>query len=409
MTREWVIGAQLSTSHAKVESSAVESAFSAIARIQTSVKLDILIIGAREVPELFATLTDPRGKPAREIYLWYNLLSDIPGMETDDLVVDWRGGRSQGWGGWSEQNPDVQETFRFACPNNPAVVRKTLAAMTTILDRYPFDGVFLDKMRYPSPANGADELVSCFCTHCRQAAAKEGLDLESVIRVIHSRRVADQLQRTGGGDARRSWVDELLAGDSILRRFLRFRSDSVTRIVAQAAQEARERGRKIGLDLFSPGLAAVVGQDYSTLASLASWVKPMTYRMAQGPASLRLEIPALADHLETLFHVNAVQIAEWCSKHVPGFKLGTLDAIRRAPVPFDILRGEISTAVRSMASVPVYFGLELIHYPGSIEIKPRDVVGVVNAGREAGAGGAMISWDLMYAPADGIKALGEQL
>ena len=161
---------QLSTSHASVWPSAVESAFSAIARVQTSVELDILIVGAREVPELFAALTDPRKKPAREIYLWYNLLSDIPGMETSDLVVDWRGGRSRGWGGWSEQNPDVQETFRFACPNNPNVVRKTLAAMTAILDRYPFDGVFLDKMRFPSPANGADELLSCFCNHCREAA-----------------------------------------------------------------------------------------------------------------------------------------------------------------------------------------------------------------------------------------------
>jgi hypothetical protein len=131
--------------------------------------------------------------------------------------------------------------------------------------------------------------------------------------------------------------------------------------------------------------------------------------VAQGPASLRLEIPALADHLARLFGIDAVRMAEWCSRHVPGFELSTLETIRQAPVPFDVLRHEISTAVRSIPSVPVYFGLELIHYPGSIEIKPQDVVGVVNAGREAGAAGAIISWDLMHAPADGIEALGEQL
>jgi hypothetical protein len=408
MTGKWVIGAQLSTSHATVGSSAVELAFSAIERLQSSVNLDILIVGAREIPELFRALTDQRQKPAREIYLWYNLLSDVLGMETNDLVVDWRGGRSRGWGGWAEQNPDVQETFRFACPNNPDVVRKTIATLTTILDRYPFDGIFLDKMRYPSPANGADELVTCFCAHCRQAAAKEGLDLDSVIRLIRSRDVASELRRSRSGDTRHLWVEELLADASILRRFLRFRSDSVTRIVAQAAKEVGKRGRKIGLDLFSPGLATIVGQSYQALMPYASWVKPMTYRMAQGPASLRLEIPALADHLAALFGVNAAQMAEWCSTHMPGFDLGTLDAIRRAPVPFDIVYGEILTAVRSV-SIPVYFGLELIHYPGSIEIKPADVVGVVNAGREAGAAGAIISWDLMHAPADGVKALGEQM
>jgi hypothetical protein len=75
----------------------------------------------------------------------------------------------------------------------------------------------------------------------------------------------------------------------------------------------------------------------------------------------------------------------------------------RHPAPRNLYCG------RWIPSVPVYFGLELIHYPGSIEIKPRDVVGVVNAGRKAGAAGAIISWDLMHAPTDGIEALGEQL
>ena len=36
---------------------------------------------------------------------------------------------------------------------------------------YPFDGVFLDKIRFPSIANGLQDLFSCFCPFCAQKAA----------------------------------------------------------------------------------------------------------------------------------------------------------------------------------------------------------------------------------------------
>ena len=47
----------------------------------------------------------------------------------------------------------------------------------------------------------------------------------------------------------------------------------------------------MSLDLFSPCLASLVGQDYGRLKRHCDWAKPMTYRLAQGPAGLRLEIP----------------------------------------------------------------------------------------------------------------------
>ena len=45
----------------------------------------------------------------------------------------------------------------------------------------------------------------------------------------------------------------------------------------------------------------------------------------------------------------------------------------------------------------------------SIEITPADVLGAVHAGRAAGAAGTIVSWDLMHAPADGIRALEQAL
>lgn len=402
--RNWVVGAQLST-HAAGGRSNVAQALAAVARVASAVKLDLLILGASEVPELFAAFTDRQSRPVPETYLWYNLLSDVPGFDTDDLVVNWRGEVSRGWGGWAEQQPDVHETFRFACPNNPEARRKTLSHLGKLLDRYPFDGVFLDKMRFPSAANGANDMVSCFCPHCRRAAAATGLDLTAVARLFEARSLSGETQRGAHVAAGKLWTDELLAETSLLRSFLRFRSDSITRLVAEASAEARVRGRRVALDLFSPSLAPIVGQDYHRLAEYADWVKPMTYRVARGPASLRLELPAVVANLAKLSGSTEAEIVAWCTSHIAGFDPKPFDLIDRVGVPFEIVRDEIAMAVRTMKTVPVYFGLELIRYEGSFETTPDDVIGAVRAGQAADAAGAIISWDLMHAPADGLAAL----
>src|SRR5262249_43277335 len=151
-----------------------------------------------------------------------------------DLVVNWRGEPSRGWGGWAERGSEVSETFRFACANNPAARRKTLARLGELLARYPFDGVFLDKMRFPSPANGIDEVASCFCRHCHEAAARAGLDLQAVARSIERRDFAAQWAPPAIDDEPRSSIDGFLNPGSLLARFLRFRCDSITRLVAAA-------------------------------------------------------------------------------------------------------------------------------------------------------------------------------
>ena len=179
-----------------------------VERARSIIDLDILIVGARENPAIFRAMSNPGRRPAKEVFLWYNLLSDIEGMQESDLVVNWRGERSRGWGGWAEKEAEVHETFRFVCPNNPAAKEKTLRRLREMLDRYPFDGVFLDKIRFPSPANGLNEVLSCFCDHCRRAAAAIGLDLASVARSLQEPFVASEASPATRGDAgAKSWLD----------------------------------------------------------------------------------------------------------------------------------------------------------------------------------------------------------
>ena len=210
----------------------------------------------------------------------------------------------------------MDETFRFVCPNNPAVRRKTVGRLRELLDQYDFAGVFLDKICFPSPANGVDEMLSCFCGHCRDAAKGVGLDLDFVVKILADGAIDPwTLRPEAARDGNSSWLDALVAGSPILSHFLRFRADSVAALVAELAEQARRMGRKVSLDLFSPCLAPLVGQDYRVLKQHCDWAKPMTYRLALGPAGLRLEIPALIEGVARRFGVDEARILDWSARH----------------------------------------------------------------------------------------------
>jgi hypothetical protein len=408
MIGSWKLGAQLSTCHSSRDSLDPLTMLETVRRVQEAIDLDLLIVGFREVPGIFREFCGG-SRPVGDTLLWYSALSDIEGMEDSDLVVNWRGERSRGWRSWVEEGSEVEETFRFACPNNPAARDKTARRLREFLARYDFAGVFLDKIRMPSPANGLDEMLSCFCDHCRDAAKKVGLDLDSVIKVLADRAIDPCALRAGTRvDKASSWLDAVLAASPILSRFLRFRAESVAALVAELAQDARRMGRKVSLDLFSPCLAPLVGQDYQRLKQLCDWVKPMTYRLAQGPAGLRLEIPALIQGVSREFGLDEARIADWCAQHA-AFDRGMLLETRESAVPVSFIQAEIDAAVQTLTPVPVYFGLELVRQQGVIDVDPAHVADMVKAGRAANAAGLVISWDLMHTPIDCVRALAAAL
>jgi len=247
MIGSWKIGAQLSTSHSFRDSLDPLRMLETVRRVQEVIDLDLLIVGFREAPEIFREFCGSR-RPVDETALWYGVLSDVEGLEDSDLVVNWRGERSRGWGGWIEKGDEVEETFRFVCPNNPAVRQKAIRRLRELLARYDFAGVFLDKIRLPSPANGVDEMLSCFCDHCRDAAEHVDLDLDSVVKILGDRAIDPCAARAEAKcDEASPWLGALLAGSPILSRFLRFRADSVAALVAELAEHARHMGRKVSL------------------------------------------------------------------------------------------------------------------------------------------------------------------
>jgi len=406
MNSNWVTGAQLSTSHSPQSELTVERMTAAVLDMKAILPLDVAVVGAKEIPEIYLALTGPH-RPAEQVVLWYDLLSDIPNMEEPELVINWRGEKSHGWGGWSAVGSAVTETFRFACPNNPVVRAKTLARMRELLRRYPFDGVFLDKIRFPSPANGLEEVASCFCRHCQAAASVVGLDLDTVRKVIEAKFAGAFVHQARAGAT--DWLRSLLVPDSVLRQFVDFRLRTITGLVSEAAAEARALGRKVALDVFSPGLAPLVGQDYPALAQVSDWIKPMTYRTAQGPAGLRLELSALVAGAARMSGLHERDIAAWAAGHIRGCNKTSLSETRAKAVPLEIMTTEVGDAVRLAGSTPVYFGIEMVRQAGVIDIKPQHVRDMIGVGQRAGAAGTIVSWDLLHVPRENLVALAESL
>ena len=402
----WKIGAQLSTSHTALRSLPAARIAAILDTALATVPLDIVAAGTREAGEVFALVCEFGRERGYSSYLWYNLLSDVVGSEPSELVVDFEGRPSSGWGTWDGGDDAAHETFRFICPNNPTARARTLGQIAELLTRYAFDGLFLDKCRFPSPANGFREVLSCFCDHCHRAASARGLDLSQLARTLRDGAIFDQLgPDRPHGPAERGWVASLVTPTSLLGRFMKFRTDSITGLIAEVKALTQRLGRVLALDLFTAGLAPIVGQDYARLSTLTSWTKPMTYRKALGPASLRLEIPSLCDGLAEYSGIQKGRIEDWASRHVPGFPSGLLAVAERDRVPLSLVGAEIAAAVRQMGKVPVYAGVETLSYPGVIDIDPRTIRDMVGAARANGARGVIASWDLVYTPEENLAAL----
>jgi hypothetical protein len=402
MRGKFAIVAQLSSVHSTDEQLSPRKVAGYVAEIVKEVPLDILVVGWAERRELFRTLTSRESRLSPEVFLWYPLLSDYPGFSSSHLVVNSNFAPSRGWAGY--EGTGIAETFKQACPNNPQAVSTSLARLEDCMAAYPFDGVFLDKIRFPSAANGLQDLFSCFCPFCARKAAESGLDLGEVRAVLESR---------GAGKAATSptkipegarWLEQLVAGQPLLQRFIQFRADSISALVAAASQRMRAMGKKVSLDVFSPILAPLVGQDFSALASHADWVKPMIYRFGRGPSSLRTELPSLARELGAYLGYDEAAAMRWAAAQVEGLEGKTVDQIEEV-APLSLVRAEIGRALSLLRGAPLYLGLESVSVPGPMEVSPRRVEEILEIGSQAGVQGFVLSWDLLHTPIENVRPL----
>jgi hypothetical protein len=283
--------------------------------------------------------------------------------------------------------------FTFVCPHKTAVRSTILAHLQTISRSRLYDGIFLDRMRFPSPAADPGRWLACFCEDCQREAKKEGLDLTAVRHHIN-----ETLSQPNG--ARLILQD--LAGfqkppRSKLGEFLAFRTRTITQFIAEVVSVIRGEGLDVGLDCFAPSLTHMVGQDLATLSPLGDWVKVMTYAHTLGPAGLPFEILELANWL--IAHgASEQQALTWLSETLRTPLPEDLATLRNPGLSTTALQAELRRGAETAVSTPLLAGIELIKLDGITHLSPTQMKRDLTALRNIHVDGLALSWDLYHMP-----------
>ena len=165
--------------------------------------------------------------------------------------------------------------------------------------------------------------------------------------------------------------------------------------MAVASDQVARLGRTVALDLFAPVASfRRSGLPHALTVLRVGEAHDVQDRIGPGepsPGDFRRSPNGLLDGPGPGGRTRGMRFARISAKSIAA------DAMKKSAVPLSIVTQQIAAAVHLMAPVPVYFGLELVLYPGIIDITPALVDDMVAAGRAGNAAGTIISWDMMHA------------
>lgn len=341
--------------------------------------MDFVLLGWELTPAIEEAVAEETARQHAQLYRWQPLLT---GDAHTDLPPEWAvcgpdGNSIPGHAGMPE--------FTFICPNRSAVADFLSERVENAAASGLFQGLFLDRIRFPSPSLDPRRALACFCKHCARLAADMGLDLESVRQSIPFLPDKTILQSLLGHPTEAGFL---------LESFLDFRSASITRTVQRVAKQAQALNLSIGLDCFSPALTRMVGQDLSGLDGCADWIKIMTYPRVFGPAGISFELLGLADWLiqRGMADAEAMQVIRQASGlPVPGTKSElSRNGLGSETIAQEIRRGYEQGVTKLLAGIATV-GLENIHQSTPEQIQ-ADLEACLSAD------GLVISWDLWLTP-----------
>jgi hypothetical protein len=374
---------------------AIISSEDACARLRAAfdrLPISDVLLGWNVPQALVAACREETVRRGAQLFRWHPLLTG------DGSFVPRPEWQTVGLGG--EPVPGFRDMpeFTFVCPNRPAVREAVLDHLYETIREDDYHGVFLDRIRYPSPVADPGRWLACFCDDCRQVAAGEGIDLEVTQRHIRAllskpERVSGFLKALLGSPAAETPAHD--ADLAALEQFLVFRARSVTRFVQAAAELIHAEGLAVGLDCFSPTVTFLVGQDLKALAPHCEWIKIMSYGHTLGPAGLPFELLGLADWLVEQWSVSESDVLGWLAA-ATGLSLPrNRDSLRRDGLAPQALAAEVRRG-RAAGVGTLLAGIELVEVEGVTSLNHRQIAADLGAFRAAGADGLVLSWDVWH-------------
>lgn len=196
--------------------------------------------------------------------------------------------------------------FSSGCPNHPELREGNLESYRKMSATPGIKGILVDGCRFASPASGLNPFFTCFCPRCQKKAGELGFDFQRMKRDV----AAFYKLLTGGAEAgakRASvWssspvgVLEWLTRRPGVLDWLGFRRACTTEHFKAVGEVIHGAKLRMGVYIFTPSVAPVVGQSYVDLRELVDVFAPMIYRnypKRPGPACLNWELTVLPEEL----------------------------------------------------------------------------------------------------------------
>lgn len=345
-----------------------------------------------------------------ESYLWFPVMADAPGIDpqNDDLQTNFLNKQGNGSIACWEQLGQGNEEFLFMCPNNQKTVEKIFLQFQKLIQLQEWQGVMLDRIRYPSCANGFESLFSCFCEHCHQTYFEQtGQSLNDIKKRARQfvERISDDhlLEKNPQG-----W--EVLWEASELNALGQFREKSILTLAQRFCDYAHQQGLKVGLDLYSPALASLVGQNYEKLSQSCDWIKPMIYCQVNGPAGLPLEYRCLWEALKTInSSFEDEQIKTFLEKSLNAHFPKSPQALLKEGFQAEVIGSELAAiqGLNLSKSVEVFPGIEAVRIPDlEIDIDQQKLMEYLTQ-IEGKSNGLIASWNILDIPDENFKTIGK--
>jgi len=272
------------------------------------------------------------------LFLWLPVFSEIGDLMTGEPIVLYSG---------KALNPfhlNEGEGFDFLCPSSKLNLQNVLQVYETSFEAVGFEGVFLDRIRYPSFSNGFESIFSCFCPRCEKLMEQSGVAttwLKNYITECEQNRCTP-INNWERGFPYHQYKEERL------REFFDFKHSVIRKSLEELITLFRKKSLKIGLDVFAPSIADFIGQDILALSAMADFIKPMMYFQTFAPAGISYEMTLLETHFgkkietlpskHTVDHLSYKDIA-WLvegakCKILPGFEVNYIKGIAKTSIEY---------------------------------------------------------------------------
>jgi len=358
-----------------------------LSRIYQKAKIECVMIGWDPTAEI-SELTSYLREHGTEVYLWLPVFSGWDGMPP--LIG------ADGRTAAQEYSAEKGERFDFGCPADPNSVRHIKRIFETHYKSGAYDGIFMDKIRFPSFISGLQPVMTCFCQYCRKLHGLTELQSEQQPEQQSEPQPEPQLQSQKETDAVNPLSITAYNGlrydtaDESKARLFTYKAEAVTTSIAELSEYFRKMGYKVGLDLFAPFLSWFVGQDYGALAPYADFIKPMFYRKTNAPAGIPFELDMYA---------SAVGGAPETKERR---KQKLLNILNTSAIDIDFINREIADIRKKLGKTKIYAGIE-INY--NERIAPITSLYIKeNITKMKGIDGFALSWDLNSTPDENLDA-----